>query len=251
MPGTDFFDDDLVRKRDAGERLKMGPGDEPVETLGEGPSSDDVPVRAISDLNLTRMARYKQQVTEQSAAALQELDRLKKRQEQLESEKRDLEELRRKHDDFERGKREMTEHLKRSLVSLERQEVETGRLVELLAATRKRFKGMLAGIEEIKEEAWAEDQIRDQLNRALGVIEDTRMEYNKAMSKIDAVKGEEKATPSSGATTMMFEDRSSYSTEDKAFGYWFKVGVAVTLPIVITLILLALIFYIIQVNGLI
>ena len=248
---TDFFDDDLVRKRDAGGRLKMGPGDEPVETLGEGPTSDDVPVRSISDFNLTRMARHKQQVSDQSAAALQELDKLKKRQEQLESEKRDLEELRRKHEDFDRGKREMVDHLKRSLVTLERQEVETGRLVEMLGASRKRFKGMLTMLEEIKEEAWAEDQIREQLNRSLGIIEDTRMEYNKAMSKIEAVKGEEKTGTAGGSPALVYEDRSSYSGEERPFGYWLKVGIAVSLPIIVTLIALAILYYVVQANGLI
>ena len=247
---TDFFDDDLVRKRDAASRIKMGPADEPVETLGDG-GGDDVPVRAISDLNLTRMARHKHQVTEQTASALQELEKLKKRQEQLESEKRDLEELRRKHDDFDRGKREMVDHLKRSLVTLERQEVETGRMVELLGATRKRFKGMLSGLEEIKEEAWAEEEIRDQLNRSLGIIEDTRMEFNKSMSKIDAVKGEEKTSAAGASPAMIFEDRSSYGAEDKTFSYWLKVGLAVSLPLVVTLVVLTIIFYIAKSNGMI
>ncbi len=248
---TDFFDDDLVRKREAASRIKMGAGDEPVETLGEGGGSDDVPVRSISDLNLTRMARHKQQTTEQAASALQEIERLKKRQEQLEAEKRDLEELRRKHDDFDRGKREMTDHLKRSLVTLERQEVETGRMVELLGATRKRFKGMLASIEEIKEEAWAEEEIRDQLNRSLGIIEDTRMEFSKAMSKIEAAKGEERIAPAGGSAAMIFEDRSSMSGEEKPFGYWLKVGIAVSLPLIATLVLIAVLFYILHVNALI
>lgn len=242
---TDFFDDDLVRKRDAASRIKMGPADEPVETLGEGPAADEVPVRAISDLNLTRMARHKHQVTEQTASALQELEKLKKRQEQLEAEKRELEELRRKHDDFERGKREMVDHLKRSLLTLERQEVETGRLVELLGATRKRFKGMLTVLEEIKEEAWAEEEIRDQLNRSLGIIEDTRMEFNKAMSKIEAVKGEDKSAPAGAAPAMLFEDRSGYG-EERTFGYWLKVGVAVSLPLIVTLIVLAILYGVFQ-----
>ncbi len=243
MPGTDFFDDDLVRQRNAA-RAPVSRADEAVETLGQGGSPDDVPVRAISDLNLTRMARHKHQVSEQSSVALQELERLKKRQEELEQEKRELEDLRRKHDDFDRGKREMTDHLKRSLVSLEREEVEYGRLVEQLAATRKRFKSLLAGLEEIKEESWAEEEIREQLNRSLVIIEDTRMEFNKSLAKIEAVKGGEKApagaTPA--AAPILYEDR--HGAEDKPFTFWVRVGWAVSLPIVITLVVLALLFMI-------
>jgi small-conductance mechanosensitive channel len=249
MPGTDFFDDDLVRQRNASRTPVPPRADDAVETLGQGGASDDVPVRAISDLNLTRMARHKHQVTEQSTVALQELERLKKRQEELEQEKRALEDLRRKHDDFDRGKREMTDHLKRSLVGLEREEVEFGRLVEQLGATRKRFKALLSGLEEIKEESWAEEEIREQLNRSLGIIEDTRMEYNKALAKIDAIKGSEK-TPSSatpGSNAILFEERAP--SEDKPFAFWIKVGLAVSLPVMITLIVLALLFMIGSSNG--
>lgn len=241
MPGTDFFDDDLTRPRAAAPRTSA-PREDAVETLGAAGAADEVPVRAISDLNLTRMARHKQQVTEQSAAALQELEKLRKRQEQLEQEKRDLEDLRRKHDDFDRGKREMSDHLKRSLVSLEREEVEYGRLVELLGTTRKRFKALLTALEEIKEEGWAEPEIREQLNRSLGIIEDTRMEYNKAIAKIDAVKGGDKgpSTQATGGSAVLFEERAPM--EDRPFGFWVKVGLAVSLPVVITLLLLGLLF---------
>jgi hypothetical protein len=244
MPGTDFFDDDLTRQRGSISRPQPTRTEEAVETLGAAGSADDIPVRAISDLNLTRMARHKQQVNEQSAVALQEIEKLKKRQEQLEQEKRDLEELRRKHDDFDRGKREMTDHLKRSLLGLEREEVEYGRLVELLGTTRKRFKSLLAGLEEIKEEAWAEPEIREQLNRSLGIIEDTRMEFNKALGKIDAVKGGDKAAPgqTSGPAPVLFEDR--VSMDDKPFAFWVKVGLAVSLPVVITLLVLGAIYMI-------
>ena len=248
MPGTDFFDDDLVRQRPGARAPAPARSEDSVETLGQGGAPDDVPVRTISDLNLTRMARHKHQVTEQSTVALQELERLKKRQEELEQEKRQLEEMRRKHDDFDRGKREMTDHLKRSLVSLEREEVEYGRLVEQLGATRKRFKALLAGLEEIKEETWAEEEIRDQLNRSLGIIEDTRMEYNKALAKIDAVKGGEKAAPSGAAPAnpMLYEDHAP--AEEKPFAYWIKVGLAVSLPLVVALLILGIII-ILSVRG--
>lgn len=253
MSGTDFFDDDLVRQRDNAKRLRMAPGDEPVETLGEQGARDEVPVRPVSDFNLTRMAKHKAEASEQTTAAQQELDRLKKRQEQLEQEKRQFEELQRKHEDYERGKREIVEHLKRSLVTLERQEVESQRMVEMLSSTRKRFKSMLSDIDEIKEEEWPEEEIRDNLVRSLGIIEETRMEYNKSLAKIEAVKGETKTAPPSGAAapTVMFEDHGYAHESEKTFGYWLKVGVGVTLPLVITLLLIAIVYYVAHVNALI
>jgi len=248
MPNTDFFDDDLIRQRDAPKRIKMGPADDPVESLGEGMTPDEAPARAIGELNLTRMARHRQQADEQATTAMQELERLKKRQEQLEHEKRDLEEFRRKHDEFDRGRREMLDHLRRNLITLERQEVEAGRLTELLGATRKRFKGLLGEIESIDPESWPEDKIREELNRNLGLIEDARMEYNKATAKIEAVKGDEKTAPAP-RSAVLFEEHSSSHEIEKPFGYWLKVGVAISLPFVITAVILAVVYFVARSNG--
>lgn len=237
MSEDDFFDSD-ARSRAAGTRGPGIPAPDAVETIGGASTRGDV--RAISDFNITRMARHKQQVNEQSAAALQELDRLKKRQEQIEQEKRALEDLRRKHEDFERGRQEMTDHLKRSLLSLEREEVEYGRLVELLDATRKRFKELLSGIEEIKEETWPEPEIRDHLTRSLAVIEDSRMEYNKALAKIDAVKGGDAGAPApvSGVAAPLPFSSDATPLADQPFSFWVKAGLAFTLPLVIALLLI-------------
>lgn len=249
MSSTDFFDDDLIRQREQTKRIKMGPADEPVETVTPS-GADDVPVRPVSDLNLTRMARYRKTVEEQSTAASQELDRLKKRQEQIEHERRDLEDLRRKQEEYERGKRDIIDHLKRNLVTLERQEVEAQRLAEVLSETRKRFKGMVADVESMNEEAWPEDQVRNELTRGLGVIEDARMEFNKAMAKIEALRGSASA-PVAAPTPVLFDEHGHGTESERGFGYWVKVGLAVSLPVVLTLVLLVAAFLVLQANGLI
>lgn len=248
MSGTDFFDDDLVRQRDSAKRIKMGPGDEPVDTVGEPTESTDVPVRPVSDFNLTRMARHRKEVDNQAAVATQELERLRKRQEQVESEKRQLEDLRRKHDEYGRGKREMVDHLKRSLVTLERREVETQRLAELLAVTRQRFRELLGEIEGILEEEWPEEKIRDELNRSLGLIEEARMEYNKAMARIEAVKSEG-PTPATGQPAVLFEEPPGAHEVERSFGYWAKVGLAASLPISVVLVVLAILFLVAMSTG--
>lgn len=241
MAGTDFFDEDLVRQRDTTKRIKMGPGDEPVESMGDPLDSSDVPVRPVSDLNLTRMARHRKEVDTQSAMAAQELDRLRKRQEQLEQEKRDLEELRKRQDEYERGKREIVDQIKRSLVNLERKEVDAQRMVELLGATRGRFKEVLAAVEALKEEGWPEDRIREELNKSLGVVEQARLEYNKCMAKIDAAKPEAPVMPS-GQPARMY-DEHALAEDEKGFSHWFKIGFAVTLPLVVVIAIVALLFF--------
>jgi len=251
MANTDFFDDDLVKQRDTARRLKLGPADEPIGTLSDSGASDEVPVRPVSDFNLTRMAKHKQEVDNHMATAVQELERLRKRQEDLEREKRELEELRRKNDEYERGKREMVERLSQSLVTLEKDELQAERLSELLGATRKRFKTMLGEIQSLNDEAWPENQVRDELNKALVILEDARMEYNKSMSKIDAVGGAAKKAASGEHAPVIFEETgAAVHHEEHGFAYWVKVGFAVTLPLIAVIVVLTVVFMVLQANAL-
>jgi hypothetical protein len=83
----------------------------------------------------------------------------------------------------------MVERFNQSLLTLEKDELQATRLAELLGATRARFKTLLADVQSLNDELWSEDQFRDELNKALTVIEDARMEYNKSMSRIDTLTG--------------------------------------------------------------
>lgn len=250
MANTDFFDDDLIKQRDAARRINLGKGDEPIGTLGEIPSSDEVPVRPVSDFNLTRMAKHKQELDDQVATAMQELELLRTRQESLEREKRELEELRRKQSEYERGKREMLEHFSQSLTSLEKDQTHAERLAELLGATRKRFRTMLEEIQGMTEENWPENQIREELSKSLAILEDARMEYNKAMSKIDAVSGAGKKGPAEHPSGI-FEEGRAARDEEKTFGHWLKVGFAVSLPLVTVVTVLTALVLLLHSYGLI
>jgi hypothetical protein len=247
MAGNDFYDDDLIRQRDRANRIKMGPGDEPAPVREA--AVDDGLGRPISDLNLTRMARHKQDVDSQATRAMQELEALRKRQEQLELEKRELEEFKRKSEEFERGKRDVIANIKRSLTSIERDEIEAQRLQELLQGTRVRFKALLTALEDIKEQLWTDDNIREELTRALGTIEDARIEYNRSVAKIDGVKSER----STGASTaspapVLFDDHGGFET-DKTFSHWLKMGAAFSLPLIITLIILGVVYMGLLMSG--
>lgn len=242
MAGKDFFDDDLVRQR-----ARMG-ADEPAVPLSEG-GSINAPPRQVADLNLTRMARHRKDVDEQAAEALQELEKLRKRQEQLESEKKNLEDLRRRHEDYDRGKREMTDHLQRSLVILERHEAESQRLAELYSATRGRFKELLALIESFNEESWPEERIRDELHKALGLIDEARMEYNKAMARVDAERGSAGGGEAKGSKSAVLFEELPEAHDERDFLHWLKVGLAVSLPLIVVLVIALIVFAIGRSGG--
>lgn len=229
---TDFYDDDLVKHRSAMRKTKGEPVAEP--------GSSEAPARPVSDFNLSRMARQKEQVEDSVALAAQELERLRQRQENLEKEKHVLEDLRRRQADYERGKREMLDSLNQSLIALEKDELNAEKLLELVTSTRKRCRAWLSEIDAMDEELWPEDQFREELGRALAKIEDVRMEYNKALAKIEAQSGEEKKPAASAP--VLYDERRGLD-EEKGFGYWLKVGFAVSLPLVMTLVALWILHY--------
>jgi len=248
MANTDFFDDDLVKQRESGRKLNLD-SEAPLTTLNDVGSGDEVPVRPVSDFNLTRMAKHKQDVDENVVRAVEELERLRKRQEDLEREKRELEDNRNKQQEYEHGKREMLDRLNQSLVTLEKDELQAERLAELLSATRRQFKEMLGEIEAINEDVWPEENFGDELNRALAVVEDSRMEYNKALSKIEAAGGSEPRTGSVGQPVTLEESRH-LREEEKPFTYWLKVGLAVTLPLIVVVLIVAAVFVFLQTSYL-
>ena len=250
MSGNDFFDDDLIRQRDRATRIKMGPGDEPAASAREI-SAEDALARPVTELNLTRMARHKQEADTQTTRAMQELEALRKRQEQLELEKRELEDFKRKSEEFERGKRDVIAGIKRSLIAIERDDIEAQRMQELLYATRNRFKTLLASLDEIQEQSWNEANIREEINKALGVIEDARIEYNKSIAKIEALKSERSGSEAKPAATapMLFEDQAGMFDGDKPFGQWLKMGAAFSLPLIATLVVLSILFITLSMMG--
>ncbi len=247
MASTDFFDDDLVQKREPQRRLKMGIGDEQPPPTPPTVAADVLPGRPVSDLNLTRLARHKEEVEEHVAKTTEELERLRQRQDDLEREKRDLQELRQRQDDYERGKRDIIEQLEKSLLTLEKEEIKTGQLADLIAATRKRFKNMLAEIQSVNDETWKEDSIRNELGKALAIIENSRLDYKKSMARIQSVT-ETDTKPGAGGA-VIFEEPGLRGGEPQNFAHWFKVGLAASLPLIVIVVILTLLGFYLQSRG--
>ncbi len=230
MAKTDFFDEDLVKHR------------KPDIPVSAEPGATEAPPRGVSDFNLTRMARHREQVEDHMAHAAQELERLRQRQEHLEKEKSTLEELRRRQSEYEQGKREMLEHLNHSLISLEKDELNAEKLLEQVTNTRQQCRVWLSEIDSIDEADWAEETFREELGKALTRVEDIRVEYNKALAKIEALSNEEKQTATLHRP-VFYEDRDEDERGQRSFTAWLKVGLAVSLPLMLTLIVLWILYY--------
>jgi septal ring factor EnvC (AmiA/AmiB activator) len=231
MSNKDYFDDDLIQRRDAVKEVKMGPASEAAAAPAT-PRSEPVPVE---ELNLTPLTQRKEEINSQVATKLDELERLRARQEALEREKSSLEHLRASQEKYETGKREMIDHLEQSLVALERQEVLVNQRLELLAETEKHFKELLAGVRGFTEEQWPTDSngYREELTKALAIVDNARKEYNKALARVD-VLGENRGAGLEGKP-LLYDEMLGQSVRQRSFGEWLKIGFAVSLPVAVVL----------------
>jgi hypothetical protein len=226
----DFFDQDLVEAR----AVRSAP----PPTVPETGSSDDMPARTISDLNLTRMAKYREQRQALQAETAKELEASRRRMEELERSRRVMEEETKQLDRFEQSRKEVSERLDQTLVMLEKHEMQAIRLTELYAGTKMRFKELQEEIRAIKDTEWNDDQIREEVNRALVVIDDARKEYGKAMARLEAAEG----GASAGSAALGGEAGPvALASEPRDFLYWVKTGFAFFLPLMGFLLVLGLI----------
>lgn len=231
MGKTDFIDDDLIQRRDAVREVTMGLGRDAVP-VSEIPKSEPVPVQ---ELNLTPLTKRKEEINSQMATKLDELERLRSRQEALEREKNSLEQLRNNQEKYEAGKREMVDHLEKSLVAMEREDVSLNERLALVTDTAKRFKSMLKELREFNEAQWPADSagLRDELNKTLAVIDNIRKEYNRSCARLEAAK--EAKSQDSSANQYMLEEAGTPLRQQRSFRDWLKIGVAVSLPVIIML----------------
>ncbi len=210
----DFIDEDL---------LKI--------SRGQRAGGDETPSRtqsAISREALAKMTQQKGELNHQVAEAVHEIEELKQRQEALEREKRDLEELARRQDDYTSGKREIIEQLTGSIMLLEKEELQSARLLELLGVIRSKFRDSLAELRSISESDWAEDAYQMELNKAIVIVEDAKSTLKKGIAKMEAAGwNRDRPGPVSSPSQV------AAGMQSKSFWYWFKAGLAISIPFIV------------------
>lgn len=211
--GTDFIDDDLAN------------------VAGSG---------AVPETSAARLTRQKDQIVNRVADTAEEIERLKMRQDELEHEKSSLEELNRKQDEYASSKKDIIENLSRNIILMEKDEVRANRMMELLSASRSRFRDMLGEIRDISEEGWTEDGFEEELDKALALLESSRMEYSKSIAKVDAESWQKGGDGQAQLATL--DEASRGSIVNKGFLFWIKVGFAVSLPMVLFVLTLIAIY---------
>ncbi|OGV60649.1 MAG: hypothetical protein A2498_12325 [Lentisphaerae bacterium RIFOXYC12_FULL_60_16] len=218
---ADFVDPDLLKASSVARSARSG---------GEAGA---VPRVSPPDTGRPRFQRQKEELAQHVTGTTTEIEQLRQRQEALEREKRELEALARKQQEYERSKADVMEKLDRSIVVLQREEEQAVRLVELLSETIERFKTSLEELRNIHEDAWMDDQFQSELDRAAVRVDIATTTFRKAMARIDAMgvrSGD--VAPVRG----IVEQVGVAAGLRWRFRDWFKIGLAVSLPVVLALL---------------
>ena len=158
--------------------------------------------------------------------AQEQLLSLKRQQDLIEKQKRELEELSRRQEQLHQGKSEMVEKLTRAAVVLERELYDAQKRVEQLREIQDAFSQHYNILESINPKGWEGGDLNRELSKALSAVDDARAEFSKSLPKIQidapmaaVYPGEEEVVDGSG--------------DSHDFAYWFKSGLAFTLPLLI------------------
>jgi DNA repair exonuclease SbcCD ATPase subunit len=154
------------------EEARAGVKDEPRLKKAESGSEVTAPIE-----NLTEMV-------DQAAG---KIAFLKKKQEELAKRKADLEELKRQRGELDLLKREALTNLERGIAILDKEESELTRTNTMVRATRQEFEKIISEVRGIREDTWAEEDLKGELSRALAVVAKAKRGYTAARGKVDAL----------------------------------------------------------------
>ena len=200
-------------------------------------SRDDLVLPADS------MSLAPENLAERVQTTQQRLSELRIEAEALEREKLQFEELSRKQKEFMQGRAEMAEKLGRSIAMLDRETYEAQKRVEQLLVIKDSFHQHLDVVESLNPEQWNPQELQHDLTRALGIIEDAREEYVKAVARVQMLTGSvAPAMPAAAAASSANHAREAAANRvaglpvemsRRAFRMWAFCGAAFTLPLAV------------------
>jgi flagellar biosynthesis regulator FlaF len=168
---------------------------------------------------------------------------LKRQQDEIERRKRELEELNKKRNELSAGKKSMREKLARAITVLERAEYDTRREIEQIQLTRQSFTDHLSQIESIDPSQWTPQNMDDELTRSLSQIDHARSVYSQSRAKIDALSGQDiESDEIRSSSSSSDSDHEEESSVDSSFLELARRGFAFTLPLIIFLAILFLVY---------
>lgn len=199
-------------------------------------------------------------IEERVQSTQQRLAQLRQEAEELEQEKQRFEELSRQQKEFMNGRAEMGDKLTRALTHLDRETYEAQRRVEQLLVIKDTFNHQLDVIDSLNPEQWNPSDLRHDLGRALGMIDEARGEYLQGSSRIHlltagtppanaaapqaAAVGKavslEAIGPSAAAVSLVPPGTAGLpvTLNKDTFRFWIFCGLGFTVPLAVTALLI-------------
>ena len=197
--------------------------------MTQGGSSAGLLTESVSDtgsgVSILDASAHQAEVKTKLDTMREQLQALRRQQEELERQKGDLEELRRKQDEYAHGKAEMLDNLTRALVTLEREQLQAQRLVELCENTSTAFKDYLERLHAVNDAEWTSANLRTELSHALGLIDDSRMEFNRARAKLHCLDTEAANAPAAPV--------EAAGIDWKEIARYARLGAAASAPLIL------------------
>ncbi len=173
---------------------------------------------------------------QQVANAQAQIEDLRQRQEEIQSQKDELEQLREKQSQFQCNRAEILENLQHALDVLERDHFDAEQRMEHYSRARESFSQHLSIISALRLEDWSRDQLHSELDHAATAIDEAREEYQRTLSHLERLTSETQEISEFAATSSISrgETQQGNPTQPRRnFFYWLRSGFAFTLPIMI------------------
>lgn len=163
--------------------------------------------------------------------AKEQIAKLRKQQADLEREKAELEDLEHRQEEWYRGKKELSDAFVKALAVLESEEGEVTRRAALVKDARTAFSATLEQLSGIREDRWTPATLKDDLNRALVVLQRGRTELSEARARIPTLEGrrsgEDEAELGEGAEPIAAAPSRMSAGELLRVGFWLALPAAV------------------------
>jgi hypothetical protein len=175
--------------------------------------------------------------------AQERLSRLRKEADEIEREKSALEELRRKQQGFIQGRAEMLERLSRAVGLLDRESTDNRRKIEQMILMRDSFAEHMDAVHSLTPEDWSRQNLQTELSRALAIIEDAKLEYDRSMTRLQAfthVPAPAAPVAASHGPSQPGQALFPMAMNRNTFRQWAFCGLAFTTPVLILAVLAGL-----------
>ena len=184
------------------------------------------------------------EVNARTEQARQQLLELRRQQDETERMRQELEDLSRRHEEFQRGKIEMLEELSRTINQIEQEEFELNKRAAMLASFRGLYQDYVRQLIDIRENEWSPDELKTQLAKAVSLLDIAHAELNKGRAQLSSLaenhfKLAMDTSPPSSLPSIVPTPETPFN-----FKLEFQRGLARSLPLIISLLLLAMLWLI-------